>query len=485
MGCNNERLKCVANKMLLWLVDGKAEVTVENFVCTCAKKYHCGASQLVAGRHTYGIFFLNTHFGVAFELLYDWLGDHVRNGTTLASRFDNIVKLQRTGGVTGPTPSSLPVWAASRHFITSTHTIWIECPICGRHPLILVVDATAIWVDVDSITGYFTTPDGAPPVQRNVGHALQFQGRKLISSSRARSKLSNKDTGYITKVGLPHGHLGPAPAPFDFDSWFQIFEGHDSVRQFMMHMRTLQAAPGIVYSYPGYHKLLKYLCSDFVSDTVIVPPYAWGIVELIVAAPDGTPHVISEVTRQQIDDRCPLLCKVSLRNLNWQIDGPIKAVLGSLLRLSKQSLEADTASGLSGAGNIKDYKEEISSFADGFQQHSNRPFFTDKEDDQGRSKTKKDDTKCRSEFHGFKGKGAKHTNKRIMGIMTFLCIHGFCYGFHIIKGGESPNDVFTVIITRTKGLKIIIYDNGCKIYEYFLNRMPGWLKKLIILIDTS
>jgi hypothetical protein len=179
--------------MVLWLADGRAEVQVEHFTCTCGKSHHCPSSHLVPGRKKYGIFFLNKNFGIAFELLYEWLADHVRNGVTLGSRFDNyIVKLRRSGGIQGPSPSNL--WKCTRFFITHTSSPFIHCPCCGQFPSILCFDATAAWVDVDSIPGFFTTPDGSPPEQRTLGQAIRFPWRKLISSAKARGMLQIQDT---------------------------------------------------------------------------------------------------------------------------------------------------------------------------------------------------------------------------------------------------------------------------------------------------
>jgi len=57
------------------------------------------------------------------------------------------------------------------------------------------------------------------------------------------------------------------------------------------------------------------------------------------------------------------------------------------------------------------------------------------------------------------------------GIMVFTCLHGVPYGFHMMKGGESPSDVFTILLTRFSREhlpQLIIYDNGCQLYECVL-----------------
>jgi len=75
---------------------------------------------------------------------------------------------------------------------------------------------------------------------------------------------------------------------------------------------------------------------------------------------------------------------------------------------------------------------------------------------------------CDKDF--VKGKPGSKTSG---GLMTFCCEHGICYGFHIIFLHEGRNDIFTMFMERFKVPPLLcVYDFGCKLQEYALNRDP-------------
>ena len=71
------------------------------------------------------------------------------------------------------------------------------------------------------------------------------------------------------------------------------------------------------------------------------------------------------------------------------------------------------------------------------------------------------------------------------GTLLFWCgIHRKCLGFYIMKSAESCKTVFQILVTRFKiQPRVIIYDNGCNLSEYILNREPGPFKETYILSD--
>jgi hypothetical protein len=73
------------------------------------------------------------------------------------------------------------------------------------------------------------------------------------------------------------------------------------------------------------------------------------------------------------------------------------------------------------------------------------------------------------------------------GIFKVSCPHGVVYGFHFMKDAESPSDMFTLLLTRFPRDKLpsmVYYDNGCKLYEYILNREPWMLQTLRVVVDA-
>ena len=71
------------------------------------------------------------------------------------------------------------------------------------------------------------------------------------------------------------------------------------------------------------------------------------------------------------------------------------------------------------------------------------------------------------------------------GTLLFWCgVHRKCLGFYIMKAAESCKTVFQILATRfPKQPRVIIYDNGCNLSEYILNRVPGPFKDSYILSD--
>lgn len=45
-------------------------------------------------------------------------------------------------------------------------------------------------------------------------------------------------------------------------------------------------------------------------------------------------------------------------------------------------------------------------------------------------------------------------------------------------------DPYLHVFPRSKNVIVVVYDNGCKLEEYFLNRMPEWLRNRLIVIDA-
>lgn len=71
------------------------------------------------------------------------------------------------------------------------------------------------------------------------------------------------------------------------------------------------------------------------------------------------------------------------------------------------------------------------------------------------------------------------------GTLLFWCgEHRKCLGFYVMPSAESCKTVFTILTTRfPKQPRVIIYDNGCNLSEYILNRAPLLFKETYILSD--
>ena len=82
-------------------------------------------------------------------------------------------------------------------------------------------------------------------------------------------------------------------------------------------------------------------------------------------------------------------------------------------------------------------------------------------------------------------KNAKQAGRLGAGTLLFWCAeHRHCLGFSVLQSAESTQHIYTIMATRFKQMpKVIIYDNGCNLHEYFLNRSPWLVKDCMILSD--
>jgi hypothetical protein len=71
------------------------------------------------------------------------------------------------------------------------------------------------------------------------------------------------------------------------------------------------------------------------------------------------------------------------------------------------------------------------------------------------------------------------------GTLLFWCaIHKKCLGFYILPSHESVFHVYSILLTRWERLpKVVIYDNGCNLVDYIMNRSPQEFISTIVMSD--
>lgn len=71
------------------------------------------------------------------------------------------------------------------------------------------------------------------------------------------------------------------------------------------------------------------------------------------------------------------------------------------------------------------------------------------------------------------------------GTIYFFCVeHQKCIGFIVLHKPESLRIITHTLLTRFETMpEIILYDNGCNLNEYILNRYPNEFKHTRILVD--
>lgn len=85
---------------------------------------------------------------------------------------------------------------------------------------------------------------------------------------------------------------------------------------------------------------------------------------------------------------------------------------------------------------------------------------------------------CRKVF------GKAPSNIWTSGIFTFLCAHGVCYGYEVMKDAESVNVPFTILYERfPRAPEMVVFDHACKFHIYTIAREPHFFENCAFKID--
>jgi hypothetical protein len=83
---------------------------------------------------------------------------------------------------------------------------------------------------------------------------------------------------------------------------------------------------------------------------------------------------------------------------------------------------------------------------------------------------------CNHAFHGGGG--------RTGGVFTWFCEHGICYGFYMLHRAECRNEAFSFLTNYfMEAPQYVVYDFGCALQEYCLNRAPDFFKDTQFVVD--
>jgi CxC4 like cysteine cluster associated with KDZ transposases/Kyakuja-Dileera-Zisupton transposase len=71
------------------------------------------------------------------------------------------------------------------------------------------------------------------------------------------------------------------------------------------------------------------------------------------------------------------------------------------------------------------------------------------------------------------------------GLVPFWCLeHRKCLGWIMLESAESPRVIANALLTRFPDADVVMYDNGCRLHEYVLNRFPTAAKNMQFFIDS-
>jgi hypothetical protein len=237
-------------------------------------------------------------------------------------------------------------------------------------------------------------------------------------------------------------------------------------------------------------QLLLHLAASCTSDTALIPDHATFAATCAWLAAGGEGAAMSTATKTVLEGGAAVLCAAATRTGNrfqvHPVPESLQAVIKQLCDLWRRCIGDVPAIYLTDGDNELAARLDRLAVYHHWPRLGHRGYFSAFEKPSGRSgpppratsarsagarsagvdEEEIDDmTKCMTErTHDVRMGQRVHSP----GIMVMTCMHGVPYGFHFMKRGESPSEIFTVMLTRMRPEhlpRVFIYDNGCKLYE--------------------
>lgn len=339
---------------------------------------------------------------------------------------------------------------------------------CCEHPEVVCIDGIVLsvesrriqnstpWVDPIPIKGRFKKKDDRYII-------VLKQEQKDLLKVFIRSGLHSEDLEALSvELSDPLGQFLSQNCYYDRDNrWYRLIRQHC-------------VCPGLLKRF--YHSLCKWISPA----SSIAPSGTWDILEDIL-----TTHQIPFDCFQILSQLSPVLYDLISYYTTICLDterfGTALALLEHLLDKAKGCFVPST--------NSKEfYQNPLRAVRDDERTHytsvthevmetgayfPGRPYHSIVRD----IHLGNESTVCNKEY--------KKKGRLGPGTLLFWCgKHRKCIGFYIMQSAESCKTVYTILATRfPKQPRVIIYDNGCNLSEYILNRGPLPFKDTYILSD--
>jgi flagellar biosynthesis GTPase FlhF len=355
-----------------------------------------------------------------------------------------------------------------------------KCAKCGNNPKVLVVDGTyaAFEKGYYSGTSITTRCEGLPEVKRETTKIQRsFFNNFTVTARKKLVDQVNTFAGLLEKGGEPATPAGPHPLDIEQDQYSDL-KTHTVLATFLRWIRANVANQRL--NKEQKDKLAVFLSKNIATDSPVLAYFPWRLVALVKPAvePDAA-GVLSVSVIKEVAKGAPWVFKVletagASRRRAFTLPAEFKPLLAELCARAERCVEGpgiEVVPVLANRGDPSVFSDDCitSGVCSGLPQLRERPKFEIDKDD-------KDDKGCRKNFQA----GADRTG----GVMTIFCGHGVCYSSFIIQESESRDHLFSFMVKYLeKPPDFLIYDFGCAALDYCLNRLPGWFKAMVVLID--
>ena len=368
------------------------------------------------------------------------------------------------------------------HCINSTPTVNdFQCTLCCRHPKCLIVDGTSITINKNYFTGTSIT--------RTIGSALQVQRehtrnqRSFFSLENSRTRLQEELKMFAEALTKQHAARN-LPVLGQYDNLAR--SGHVGLMPFLEWIYENVTNESL--DDKKAKDLAAFLGRNLATDSPVVAYMPLRAAEAIQTDLQSHGGLLQAETMEVIVERAPIVFKVLLaagarRSCGFNLPEPFKLLLAEICTLAALCVDGPGIDSvpLLAEDDARRLHASVSSsdcittgICSGLPQLRHRPRFeSDNPQSQGR---RDEDRVCHKNFIA----GGARTG----GVMTVFCEHGVCYASFILANAESRDHLFSFMIKfLERPPEVLVYDFGCAVLDYCLNRLPGWFKDMLVVVD--
>ncbi len=413
------------------------------------------------------IFFINKASGVGEELFWDFISLAMSSKVTFSGFCNEMTRRYQTTNT-----SSAPFLSAKT--FRKMLLVWIVKmgidfrqaidPWCGHDPKKLACDGTHLGVSAKQLKLPVSVTDSDVPTVCTPDH--KRHDRLFIQNEEAREYIL-----YLAQENpTPNLLYGEVHMPFHSINVMQAVEkwGKDSVTNMVMAFVHKELLPPIM------RPVLKLLCCSDKASIVSVFPYRYHVyfIECCEAFLHGSPTAkLLQRVRNVLPEAADLLQSCE-KEEGWLLKGVtfVQDMVRITVSIHFQDHKPPPVDVQEGTYN------PASGVAYYFTEHGSQlrklPTY-----DVGHER-KSDEDSCRKMYPKVSFGGFGYL------FLYFCPHHGYCYGFHIVKGGEGRKDPFFAV-TKYKETPPtdIFYDNACQLSEYSLNREPYFWREVRVWHD--
>jgi len=464
---------------------GCLELPLYNLPCSnrnkaCCKKYDGSAD---------GVFMISKTLALSAGYLYRNLELYHASGLSPAAFYSSVLQYEYNGPYEGRSKPNVELFSENTYrdalflfmcSLRNASTVPVfRCPCCGNCPYSLTVDGTSLTIREDRCSGHPINAvlENAPMVQQE----HNMNSRAFFNVKEDRKELNTILKGYAKAIkAIDDTSHSPLPQLSDCAEKLKEKAGSFGLDLFLKWIDEKVQAK--VLTKDQRKAIYYFLGRNLATNSPVIAYFPNVLVSLIKDKISGDARLLPRSVVDAIVASSPSLSNV-LKIAGARRSRPLtvpEAFVPLFNELCKRASHCTEGPGIESVEELpqEDPRREYSSAESlecvdtgvsvGVPQLRERPKFA--------ADKAKDPIGCNKKF--LQGRG------RTGGVMTIFCPHGVCYAAFILPKAESRDHLFSFMVKYlAKPPKYLVYDFGCAALDYCLNRLPGWFKDMVVVVD--